>query len=111
MQSSSLFAWIAVVLCVFALRMERDDEPQLAPGDQVHITVVNRPELTTNAEVGSDGSIPFPRLGRVQLGGLSKMLAESYIAERLLANGTADGQRLDVQVTRNPGMKLADAGS
>lgn len=111
MQSSSLFAWIAVVLCVFAVRMEDPREPQLAPGDQVRITVAHLPEFTTDAEVGRDGSIPFPHLGRVRLAGLSKMLAESYIAERLFEEGATNAQQVHVQIVRNRTMKLADAST
>lgn len=109
MQGSSLFAWIAVVLCLCALRMESEPEPQLAPGDQVRITVVDRPELNTDTRVDSDGAIAFPHLGRVRLAGLSKMLAESYIAERLLADGAGNGSHVDVQVIPNRTVKLADA--
>jgi protein involved in polysaccharide export with SLBB domain len=109
MQSSSLFAWIALVLCVLALRMEHAQEPQLAPGDRLHITVSDRPELTTEAEVNRDGSITFPHLGRVHLAGLSRMLAESYLAERLLADGGVSGEKVDVQVLSSRTVKLAEA--
>jgi protein involved in polysaccharide export with SLBB domain len=111
MQSSSLFAWIAVVFCLLALRMEDRAAVHLEPGDQVRITVGQAPELTTDAKLEEDGSIRFPPLGRVQLAGLSRVLAESYIADRLLEQGAEHAQQVHVQVVRDRPVRLADASA
>lgn len=109
MQSSSLFAWIALVLCLLAVGMERRAERQLAPGDELHITVADRPEFSTDAKVASDGSIDIPRIGRVRLAGLSKMLAESYLADRVLASGVVEVGAVDIEIVQNRRLQLADA--
>jgi protein involved in polysaccharide export with SLBB domain len=109
MQSSSLFAWIALVLCLLAVGMEQRADRRLAPGDELHITVADRPEFSTDAKVASDGSIDIPHIGRVRLAGLSKMLAESYLAERVLASGVAEAGPVDIEIVQSRHVKLAEA--
>lgn len=59
----------------------------LGEGDVVKITVHNQPDLATETQVGSDGSISFPLLGAVPVGGLSFGEAERRIGERLVKGG------------------------
>ncbi len=56
---------------------------RLAPNDLVVISVFQEPEMTTEQQISRDGSISFPLVGQVVIGGLSKGEAESLIAKRL----------------------------
>jgi polysaccharide biosynthesis/export protein len=61
------------------------DNP-LGTGDLLHITVYGNTDMTTDTRVTDAGTISFPLLGEVKLGGLSVPEAEHKIA-KLLADG------------------------
>lgn len=66
-------------------RPEAEPVPEypLGPGDIVKITVYNNPDLTTEAEISQNGSISFPLVGEVKVGGLSRAQAERAISQSL----------------------------
>jgi polysaccharide export outer membrane protein len=55
----------------------------LGMGDMVRVTVFRNPDLTTEARVTERGTIVFPMIGEVPIGGLTPMQASSRIAEKL----------------------------
>src|SRR5256714_5093278 len=62
--------------------------PSLAPsllgdGDTVRISVFQNPDLTTEARISERGSITFPLIGEVVIGGLTASDAEARIAQQL----------------------------
>jgi polysaccharide export outer membrane protein len=59
----------------------------LAPGDVVRITVYGNPDLTTVTRVPPNGTISFPLIGEIALGGRSPFDAEKSIAQRLNQGG------------------------
>lgn len=59
----------------------------LAPGDVVKITVYGNPDLATVARVSDTGTITFPLLGEVSVGGVSTFDAEQSIAAKLSSGG------------------------
>jgi polysaccharide export outer membrane protein len=59
----------------------------LGAGDVVRINVFQNPDLSLEARVSEGGSISYPLLGTVRLGGLSVQQAEKAIAD-----GLRDGQ-------------------
>lgn len=79
-----LFA--AALLAAPVLSQARD-APQtreaLGAGDSIRITVFQSPDLTTETRISQDGSIVFPLIGEVDLGGLTPAEAGSRIADRL----------------------------
>jgi polysaccharide export outer membrane protein len=58
-------------------------EYPLGAGDIVKITVYNSPDLTTEAEISHNGTISFPLIGEIKIGGLSRAEAEKAIATAL----------------------------
>lgn len=56
---------------------------RLGQGDILRITVYDHPDLETKVRVNADGSIPFPLIGTVRVGGLNAALAADAIAGRL----------------------------
>lgn len=58
-------------------------ELSLGPGDIVRISVYGQGDLDTVARISSDGTIAFPLLGTVSIGGLSVRDAEQRIASEL----------------------------
>ncbi len=56
---------------------------QLGPGDQIRVQVFQNPDLTVEARVSEQGTISYPLVGAVQLGGLTINQAEGRIAGAL----------------------------
>jgi polysaccharide biosynthesis/export protein len=55
----------------------------LGPGDQIRIVVFQNPDLTLDTRVGESGSITYPLIGSVDVGGLPLGKAEQKIAAAL----------------------------
>ncbi|MGG6263551.1 SLBB domain-containing protein [Leptolyngbya sp. AN03gr2] len=55
----------------------------LGTGDTIQLTVVNVPEFSGQQQVGTDGSIMLPVIGRVGIAGMSVLEAEATIAKQL----------------------------
>src|SRR6267142_885535 len=55
----------------------------LGEGDMVRIGVFQNPDLTTEARISERGSITFPLIGEVVIGGLTPADAEARIAQQL----------------------------
>jgi polysaccharide export outer membrane protein len=58
-------------------------EYRIGPGDILRITVFQNPELTLETRVSEAGSISYPLVGALQLGGLTVAAAERQIADAL----------------------------
>ncbi len=57
----------------------------VGPNDVLTITVFNQPQLSGKFPVEADGTLPFPLLGRVTVGGLSIRAVEDEMRRRLAA--------------------------
>jgi polysaccharide biosynthesis/export protein len=56
---------------------------RLGPGDSIKVTVYQNPDLTVETRVSESGSVNYPLVGAVKLGGLSIGEAERAIAHAL----------------------------
>src|SRR2546430_761879 len=54
----------------------------LGDGDTVRISVFQNPDLTTEARISERGSINFPLIGEVVIGGLTASDAETRLAQQ-----------------------------
>lgn len=85
--------WLAVMLLAFGLGAQAQQKSAggyvLGSGDQIRITVFQNPDLTLETRIGDAGTISYPLLGTVKLGGLS--IVE---AEKKMAAGLKDGNFL-----------------
>jgi len=59
----------------------------LGAGDSVRVTVFQNPDLTTDARVSPRGTIVFPLVGEIELGGLTPAQAGNRIADQLRRGG------------------------
>src|SRR5690554_1875150 len=78
---------LALCLSSTVSAQKPEQEYVLSPGDIVRITVFQNPELTTEARVSEGGTLTFPLLGSVRVGGQSISGAEATIAGRLREGG------------------------
>jgi polysaccharide export outer membrane protein len=58
-------------------------EYRLGAGDGIRISVFQNPNLTLETRVSEDGSITYPLIGKVSLGGMTVAAAEQVIAKAL----------------------------
>jgi polysaccharide biosynthesis/export protein len=72
------------------------DSMILGPGDVVRITVFGQPDLTTVTQLGEGGTVTFPLIGNVQIGGRSVADAERSVASLLDSGG----------IVRNPQVSI-----
>jgi polysaccharide biosynthesis/export protein len=75
----------------------------LAPGDVLKISVYGSPDLTTVTRVMPNGTITFPLIGQVTVGGTTPAQAETSIADKLSRGGFVRNAAVSVFVQeRNP---------
>jgi polysaccharide biosynthesis/export protein len=71
------------------------NDPRLyvvGPNDVLAITVFNQPQLSGKFAVEADGTLAFPLVGRIAVGGKSIRAAEDQVRERLAAGYLKDPQ-------------------
>jgi polysaccharide export outer membrane protein len=74
---------LVLLLSALALPGLAQNPDKLGPGDAVHVTVFQQPDLTTDARVSEAGTIGMPLVGQVKVGGLSTQDAAKTIADAL----------------------------
>lgn len=77
---------LLLLLAFCALAAQAQPKPveyRLGPGDGIRISVFQNPNLTLETRVGEDGTITYPLVGRVRVGGLTLPQAEQAIARAL----------------------------
>lgn len=97
-----------VLLCLFTLlapnlahaQADARREYAIGAGDSLKITVFQSPELSLEARVNENGSISFPLLGQVKLGGLSVTQAEKTIGDGLRAGNYLKQPQVIIAITQ-----------
>ncbi len=91
MNLSRLIPFLMLVLsATFSLGIQAQDkqpEYRFGPGDTVRIQVYQNPDLTLETRVTENGTITFPLIGNVKIGGLTVAAAEVVIADALRLGG------------------------
>ncbi len=72
----------------------------LGPSDSIRITVFQNPDLTTETRLSQAGSIVFPLIGEVGLGGLTTAEAGARIAEQLKRGGFIINPQVAVSIVQ-----------
>jgi polysaccharide export outer membrane protein len=79
---------LAAFLCLAAMTLSvaafGQSRETLGEGDSIRITVFQNPDLTTETRISARGTITFPLVGEISLGGLTPAGAEARIAEQLI---------------------------
>src|SRR6185295_17406118 len=66
-----------------ASAQDRQPEYLLGAGDNIRLTVFQNPDLTVETRVTENGTISFPLVGSVKVGGLTIPAAEQAVAKAL----------------------------
>lgn len=94
-----------VLLCTLflmcAVQSHANDNPELrlAAGDSIHITVFRNADLLLDTRVSESGTIRYPLIGTLQVGGLTISEAEARIAKGLKDGGYVQEPQVNIVIT------------
>ncbi len=91
--------WAMTALLALSSAVAGANELSLGPGDILKITVYNNPDLSVETRVSEGGSISFPLLGQVTVGGLPTAAAEKKIAGLLESGRYVKQPQVNIIVT------------
>lgn len=98
--------WLAGLLCLSALvvlgngTVAGQSRELLGEGDTVRISVFQNPDLATETRISQRGTISFPLIGEVAIGGLPPLEAEARIAALLERGRYVVNPQVNLNVTR-----------
>jgi polysaccharide export outer membrane protein len=82
----------------------------LASGDTIRIQVFQNPDLTIETRVSEGGSITYPLIGAVDIGGLPIAVAEKKIADALQAGGFLQKPQVNITLLQVRGNQVSVLG-
>ena len=104
----------ALVLAATGLNAAAQTKAQpdypLGAGDALRIQVFQNPDLTIETRVSENGSVTYPLIGAVELGGLSIAAAEKKIATALEKGGFIKQPQVTILLTQIRGNQVAVLG-
>lgn len=116
---NTIVKWFVSVMCVgllaatgaSAAQQHKTAQYKLGPGDVVRITVYNNPDLTTEAQIAGNGTITFPLIGAIKIGGLSATAAQAKIASSLQRGSFIPNAQVNLLVTQYRSQQVAVLGA
>ncbi|MGR0482984.1 MAG: polysaccharide biosynthesis/export family protein [Candidatus Electronema sp. V4] len=104
-----LFSAVFLLLLLCFFRPAKAEDYQIGAGDVLSITVYGYDELKTKVRVSETGSIEFPLIGTVQVGGIKTSAAAGRI-EELLADGYIVKPQVQIYIEEFKSKKVAALG-
>jgi polysaccharide export outer membrane protein len=99
----------AMISATSAIAEDKLDYP-LGAGDAIRVQVFQNPDLTIDTRVSENGSITYPLIGSVELGGLSIAAAEKKIAAALKEGGFVQQPQVNIVLVQVRGNQVAVLG-
>jgi polysaccharide export outer membrane protein len=105
-------ALLVLFIVLFTTGADAQDnlEYPLGPGDVLRIQVFQNPDLTTETRVSENGSITYPLIGAVEVGGLSIAEAERKIADALKKGGFIKQAQVNILLLQMRGSQVSVLG-
>lgn len=103
---SSIFG----VFWMLAIALAHAADLPLGPGDVLKISVYGNPDLGLETRVSESGSISFPLVGEIAVGGLTPAAAEKKIAGLLVGGGYLRKAEVNILVTQFQGQMVSVLG-
>jgi polysaccharide export outer membrane protein len=107
-----LLACVFYLLALFAVKAQAAEggDYLIGAGDIIRISVFQNPELTLETRVGDTGTITFPLIGPVAVGGLAIPSAEQRIAGQLRDGGYVVQPQVSILLLQVRGSQVAVLG-
>lgn len=107
---SWLFALFAMLAAMGLRAQGAQPEYRLGPGDNIRVSVFQNPDLTVETRVTENGTISFPLIGTVRVGGLTIPAAEQAIATALREGNFIRQPQVNIVLLRNLGNQVSVLG-
>ncbi|MFT5589857.1 MAG: polysaccharide export outer membrane protein [Bradyrhizobium sp.] len=91
--------WLMALMMAFNVNTAAAADILLGPGDVIKVSVFGNPDLSLETRVSQTGSISFPLIGEVAIGGLAASEAEKKIASMLETGGFLRKPQVNLLVT------------
>ena len=106
-----LLAWLgSIAAAAPSVAADAPNNYRLAPGDSIHITVFQNPDLSLDTRVSEDSAITYPLVGRVAIGNSEIATAERTLAKALLDGGYLKNPQVSIQLLEVRGNKVSVLG-
>jgi polysaccharide export outer membrane protein len=107
-----LFAFLTLLAPMLSWAQVSDTQRDyvLGPGDVIRVSVYQNADLTLETRVAESGSISFPLLGQIRLGGLTVPTAEKVIADGLRNGNFVRQPQVSILVTQVRGNQASVLG-
>lgn len=112
----SVPTFIAACLLLFAFFLARpalaagESDYLIGAGDIIRVNVFQNPELSLETRVGETGTISYPLIGAIPVGGLSIPAAERKIADMLREGGYVVQPQVNIMLVQIRGSQVAVLG-
>jgi polysaccharide export outer membrane protein len=105
--------FVLILLAALALNVHAQDRQAdylLAPGDIIRVTVFQNPDLTVETRVTENGTISYPLIGSVRVGGMTLPAAEQALAGALKTGGFLREPQVNIALLQNRGNQVSVLG-
>jgi len=89
---------------------QKQPEYQLGKGDSIRITVFRNPDLTEETRVTENGTITYPLVGTLKVGGLTIPAAQQVIAKALSDGNYIQKPQVNIVLLQNRGNQVSVLG-
>ena len=101
---------VVTALASLAQAQDRPAEYELGPGDTIRVLVFQNPDLTLETRISENGTISYPLLGIVRIGGMTVARAERTIANGLRNGGFIKQPQVNILVQVSRGNQVSVLG-
>jgi polysaccharide biosynthesis/export protein len=101
---------VLAFVVTFGTNAFADSDYRLGEGDVVRLTIYQRPDLSVESRLGTQGRLYVPGGGKINLEGVSISDAEAQIAQMLAHTGAAPNAQVDLQVVTFGARKVSVFG-
>lgn len=106
----TLAACLALLPVAVAGEARGNGDYRLGQGDAIRIAVFQNPDLTLDTRVSESGTITYPLIGTVAIGGMTVEAAERRIADSLREGGFVQKPQVNVVVLQVRGNQVSVLG-
>ncbi|HSI44022.1 MAG TPA: SLBB domain-containing protein [Methylotenera sp.] len=82
----------------------------LGAGDSIRVNVFQNPEMTTETRVSENGTITYPLVGEIKVGGKTIQAAEQVVAQALIKGGFVKKPQVNIVLLQVRGNQVAVLG-
>jgi len=109
--TSALVFAIATICAFGAKAQDKKPEYQLGSGDAIRVQIFQNPDLTVETRVTENGTISYPLVGSVKVGGMTIPAAEQTVAKALKDGGFIQSPQVNISLLLIRGNQVSVLGS